>query len=118
MSPSAIWDPWFHQTARAGRDTRDTDHCYDDHDDHDDDHDDDHGDDHDDQYEDYKHRCDDNNCDDLNKIVEDVENFGRSNMQIRRKGGFHTFHMSPKISHVSHESKKFRSSVRQGVQSL
>ena len=104
LSPSAIWDPWFHQTARAGRDTRDTDHCYHDHDDHgygddhDDVHDHDHGDDHDDHdhYEDYKHRCDDNNCDDLNKIVEDVENFGRSNMHVRCKGGFHTFHMSPK----------------------
>ena len=94
------------------------DYHADDHDYNDDDHDDDHGDDHDDQYEDYKHRCDDNNCDDLNKIVEDVENFGRSDMHVRCKGGFHTFHMSPKISHVSHESKKFRSSVRQGVQSL
>ena len=25
FSPSAIWDPWFHHTARAGRDTRETD---------------------------------------------------------------------------------------------
>ena len=41
MSPSAIWAPWFHQTARAGRDTRDTDFSHDDDDDDEDDEDED-----------------------------------------------------------------------------